>query len=275
MAVSRRTRRTTATLVATAATGCAAAILIAGNAGASGRAAGSAQHRSQSVDAASPNTAVTHTPSASPTAAGASAARPTPRVSSSSPKPAATTPPSRSVQLVATQLPAAQAENWQAVGTPTTRTITGHDIGENECADVDGATTWTQQGYLGSGGQEPAIQDTFSFASAAAAQSAYTEFVSAMADCQATTRSLQHANHLPPDALVRQTAAAPHGLAWERVWTGVLGMSAEGPQTNHTYLAVSDTRLVVLQFTEFPGSALYAVSGDSHVLDQLGIELAD
>jgi hypothetical protein len=54
-----------------------------------------------------------------------------------------------------------------------------------------------------------------------------------------------------------------------------MGISADGPQTNHLYFAVNGTRLVVLQFTEFPGtSAPYNAAGDPQILAMLSTELA-
>lgn len=176
-------------------------------------------------------------------------------------------------QLEPTQLPGVAAEKWKPIGKPNSRAIAGHDITENECAQVHGASTWVQQGFSGGDGQNVAIQDTFAFSGAAAAQSAYTAFVTEMADCLQTTRALQQSNGVTPDAVVRQTGAIAQALAWERTWTGVLGLSAAGTQTNHIYAAVNGVQLIVLQFTEFPGSAApYAVSGDPQVLAMLATE---
>lgn len=177
------------------------------------------------------------------------------------------------VALPASKLPAATAEAWKKVGSPSTRSIAGHDIRENECVAVHGASTWTQQGYIGGNGQDPAIQDTFAFGTSAAAHSAYMDFATSMAACQSTSRALQGSSNTSADALVRQTAALPAALSWERTWTGVMGISAQGPQTNHIYLALVGPRLIVLQFTEFPGNtAPYSVTGDAQVLAMLTTE---
>jgi hypothetical protein len=194
-------------------------------------------------------------------------------------KPADPLPPSarqaQQVQLAPRQLPAFTAEKWQPVGSPATRVVSGHDIGENECAKVDGAITWTQQGFSGGDGQNVAIQDTFVFTSASAAQTAYQHVVTGMDRCQQTTRALQAASKTPADATVTVTASAAHAEAWQRRWTGVMGISAGGRQTNHFYVAVNGTRLVVLQFTEFPGQATpYNVAADPQVLAMLDAELA-
>ena len=187
----------------------------------------------------------------------------------------ASTGSAQHVQLTATQLPADSAEKWVPAGTPSTRTVAGHDIGENECAKVDGAITWIQQSFSGGDGQNVAIQDTFGFTSAAAAHYAYQSAVTGMDACQQTTRALQSTNKVPADATVTETASKADAAAWKRNWTGVMGMSADGPQTNHVYFAVDGSRLIVLQFTEFPGNAApYDVSADPAVLSMLGAELA-
>lgn len=179
------------------------------------------------------------------------------------------------VQPSATRLPAAAQEKWTPIGKPNTRTVTGHDIRENECTSVHGATTWIQQGFSGGAGQTAAIQDTFAFGSSGEAQAAYQLMATSMGQCQATTRAYQSANHTPADAIVKQTASTAHAVAWERTWTGVMGMSAEGPQTNHLYVAVSGHMLIVLQFTEFPGHAApYDAARDPQVLAMLDVELA-
>jgi hypothetical protein len=179
------------------------------------------------------------------------------------------------VQLAPAQLPALSAEKWVAVGAPSVRDIAGHDIGENECAKVDGANVWTQQAFSGGDGQNVAIQDTFVFTSTAGAQAAYQHIVTGMHGCQQTTRALQTANKVQSDASVTETATRSDAAAWERDWTGVMGMSAAGPQTNHFYVAVQGTRLIALQFTEFPGHAApYNVSADPSVVAMLEAELA-
>lgn len=179
------------------------------------------------------------------------------------------------VQLTAAQLPAAAAENWTPVGTTHTRNLTGQNIRENECLTVDGANLWAQRSFAGGAGQNMALQDTYVFASASAAQSAYRTILSTMADCQAASRAMQATNKVTEDAVTVQTATQADAAAWVRTWTGVLGMSAQGPQTNHIYAAVAGPRLVILQFTEFPGqAAAYNVAADPTVLAELDTELA-
>jgi len=209
------------------------------------------------------------------TSATVSASRPTAGSSSAAPVPSSTSAgQAQRAQLAASQLPALAAEKWTAVGAPSTRAIAGHDIGENECVKVDGADTWSQQAFSGGDGQNVAIQDTFVFGSAANASSAYQVLVSGMGACQQTTRALQAANKVSVNARVTETASRSDEAAWERTWTGVMGMSADGPQTNHLYVAVDGARLIVLQFTEFPGqAAAYNVSADPSVLSMLGAEL--
>ena len=273
MTDSRRTWRRALALAATvtALGGGSLALAMAGSAGAAAPAGGHAvtEHAhiipqappSTSTSASAPSTA----PSTPAAPSASKASRPT----------AAATGPVAPLQLAASQLPAVQAERWTAVATANTRTIAGHDIAENECAKVVGATTWTQQGFLGGDGQDPAAQDTFTFPNAASAHNAFTAFTSVMAACQATTRALQSSNQVAPDAVVRQTAVTSSATAWQRTWTGVMGMSAAAPQTNHYYLAVRGTRLIVLQFTEFSGQATaYDPAADPQVLAMLVTDLA-
>jgi hypothetical protein len=246
----------------------AAALAVAGGGGAALVLAGSAG-AATSVWATAAHTHSPHAVPMAPPAAGP-ARRPSPAAA-----PAPVPAQIRAVQLSAAQLPAAATQKWTPVGTPSTRAITGHGIRENECASVRRARTWTQQGFSGDRGQTAAIQDTFAFASSAAAQAAYQGIVTAMARCEAVTRAYQRTHHVPADAVVTQTASRAHSLAWERKWTGVLGMSAAGPQANHFYLAALGRVLIVMQFTEFPGqTARYDAGHDPQVLAMLDTELA-
>jgi hypothetical protein len=258
-------------LVCTAAlavsTGGILALVLASSAGGATRPVAAETHNQHIVTMAPPRTL----PAAAP--------RQNTAPASGSTKPADPLPPSarqaQQVQLAPRQLPAFTAEKWRPIGSPATRVVTGHDVGENECAKVDGATTWTQQGFSGGDGQNVAIQDTFVFTSASAAQAAYQHVVTGMERCQQTTRALQAASKVPVDATVTVTASAPNAEAWQRTWTGVMGISAGGRQTNHFYAAVNRTRLIILQFTEFPGQAApYNVAADPQVLAMLDAELA-
>jgi hypothetical protein len=248
-------------------TGGTLALVMAGSAGGATRGVADGTHNPHVVAMPPPRT---------PPAA---AARRSSGAASVATKPADPLPPStgqaQQVQPAPRQLPAFTAEKWKPVGSPVTHVVSGHDIGENECAKVDGATTWTQQGFSGGHGQNVAIQDTFVFTSASAAHTAYQRVVTGMERCQQTTRMLQAASKTPADATVAVTARAANAEAWRRTWTGVMGISAEGRQTNHFYVAVNRTRLVVLQFTEFPGQATpYNVAADPEVLAMLDAELA-
>jgi hypothetical protein len=180
----------------------------------------------------------------------------------------------RKVQLTTTQVPGFSAEQWKPVGSPVVRAVAGHDIGENECVSIDGAAGWVQQSFSGAG-QNVAIQDSFTFADAAAAHTGYAEVVSDMASCAQTSRSLQAKSGIGQDAKIARTASTPSAAAWERTWTGVVGMSSGGPQINHLYATVSGSELIVLQFTEFPGQAApYDTAMDPGVLAMLANELA-
>ncbi|SEM36032.1 hypothetical protein [Streptacidiphilus jiangxiensis] len=182
---------------------------------------------------------------------------------------------SAGAQLAAAQLPASAVERWQPVGVPRTRTVVGHDIGENECVKVHGATTWTQQAFAGGDGQNMAVQDTFSLPTTAAARSAYQSIVAEMDACQATSRAVQTSAGITANAAVVTTDRLANAGSWQRTWTGVLGTSASGPQTNHFYAAVAGTHLIVLTFSEYPGhGSAYATSGDAQVLATLTGELA-
>ena len=172
--------------------------------------------------------------------------------------------------LAPSQLPAFNVEAWTAQKTGPVEHVTGHNIGLNECATVYGAATWQQQPYMSSSGGDPAIFETYTFATPAAARSAYAAASSGMKSCQATSRALQVAAHITPDAVSHQTASATDAAAFERVWNGVGGISADVPQTNHLYLATRGTTLVVLHFDEFgQDPAPYDVRDDPAVLATL------
>lgn len=180
------------------------------------------------------------------------------------------------VSLAPAQLPAFAAESWTAQSADPVQQVTGHDIELNECASIHGATTWQQQAYSSSGGNS-AILEIYTFASDSAG-SAYHAALSGMAACQTTTRALQTANHVPADAVSRQTASATGAAAFVRTWTGVEGVSAAGPQTNHLYFAMHGTTLLVLHFDELAGqstAAPYDVRNDPGVLSMLTNVLTD
>lgn len=269
MTTPRRTRRLTAGLLAAMA--ACAAIVFACTAEASGSQTAPPHHLAASAP-----------PSSLSSAPDAQSARPAPSTSTSAPAAAASTRPDQPVPshlpaLAPSQLPAVQAEQWTKIGSASNRAVGGHGITENECAKVVGAQTWTQQGYSGAAGRNVATQDTFTFTGSAAARSAYRTFFAEMADCQTATREYQETNKITPDALVIRTATVGNEAgAWERTWTGVMGLSAGGPQTNHYYAAVDGKRLIVLQFTEFPGHSVpYSSAADPRVLATLTAELTD
>lgn len=140
-----------------------------------------------------------------------------------------------------------------------------------------GASTWQQQPYSSSGGNS-AILEIYTFGTSAAAQSAFEAVDSGMGSCQATSRALQTAGHIRPDAVCTQTASASGAAAFERTWTGVAGISAGGPQINHLYVAERGETLLVLHFDEFLTSgntaSRYDVSTDVSVLAMLTTTLA-
>jgi hypothetical protein len=174
------------------------------------------------------------------------------------------------IVLAPSRLAAYTAESWTAEAAGPIRNVAGHDIELNECATVDGASTWQQQPYASSGGNS-AILETYTFSTASGAQSAFAKALSGMNGCQATSRALQTANHVTADAVTRQTANAANAAAYERTWTGFRGISAAGPQTNHLYLAGRGTTVLILHFDELPGSKAkpYDVRSDPSVLTML------
>jgi hypothetical protein len=181
------------------------------------------------------------------------------------------------VTVAPVQLPGYTVESWTAQAAGPVRTVTGHDIELNECATVNGATTWQQTSYAGSGG-DSAILETYAFAAASAAETAYDAVLAGMNSCQATSRALQVADQLTPDAVSRETASAGDAAAFARTWTGVEGVSAAGRQTNHLYLAMSSTTVLILHFDELASDASaapYDVRNDPGVLAMLTNVLAD
>jgi hypothetical protein len=218
---------------------------------------------------AAPTTALPAS-SASATDSRATAApltQPSPSAAPSGAQPSSANP---NLPLAPSQLPAFNVEAWTAQKTGPVEHVTGHNIGLNECATVYGAATWQQQPYMSSSGGDPATFETFTFTTPAAARSAYAAASSGMKSCQATSRALQVAAHITPDAVSHQTASATDAAAFERVWTGVGGISADVPQTNHLYLATRGTTLVVLHFDEFgQDPAPYDVRNDPAVLATL------
>ena len=219
-----------------------------------------------SARSAAPTTAPP-APSASATGSTATAAattQPSPSVAPSQSQPGSANP---ALPLAPSQLPAFNIEAWTAQKAGPVEHVTGHNIGLNECATVHGAATWQQQPYVSSSGGDPAIFETFTFGTPAAARSAYAAATAGMKSCQATSRALQVAAHITPDAVSHQTASATDAASFERVWTGVGGISADVPQTDHLYLATRGTTLVVLHFDEFgKDPAPYDVRNDPAVL---------
>lgn len=201
------------------------------------------------------------------TATAAAATQPSPSAAPSGSQPGSANP---DLPLAPSQLPAFNVEAWTAQKAGPVEHVTGHNIGLNECATVHGAVTWQQQPYMSSSGGDPAIFETYTFATPAAARSAYAGAAAGMESCQATSRALQVTARITPDAVSHQTASATDAAAFERTWTGVGGISADVPQTDHLYLATRGTTLVVLHFDEFgKDPAPYDVRNDPAVLATL------
>ena len=256
---------------------CAAAALVAGIALTAAGCASTATPDTTQVAVQAKGTSVPLPPPSSAAATTTSTTSATPGARTST-APSATSGSSRPQAKVVggavistAQLPAGSSEHWTPVGSALTRDVTGHEVAINECASVQGASSWTQQGYIGVNGQDPALEGVFTFSSAAQAASAYAAAVQEMTACQQTSRALQSSNKVVSDAVVVATATESHATAWERTWTGVEGMSAAGPQINHYYFALRGSTLVALQFSEFTATAghRYAVSGDAQILAKL------
>ncbi|MFF9000691.1 hypothetical protein ACF1GW_04765 [Streptomyces achromogenes] len=162
--------------------------------------------------------------------------------------------------LPAKSLPDSEAAQWKPMGPANIRPV-GPETRLNECATVRGAASWQQQGYV-SAFKTPAIEDSFTFATEAAATGAYQNLVTDLAGCQDTSREVQRKAGLTADARVERTAATADGNAYRRQWTGVAGMSAPGAQTNHVYLVRRGATVTVLQFTE-----MRTASGPRHSYD--------
>jgi hypothetical protein len=266
----RPRRRVTRGLPSPLVSACLAAVAL-GLAACAGPA--STQALPASPGTASPSSAATTAPpapSASATGSTATAAattQPSPSVAPSQTQPGSANP---ALPVAPSQLPAFNVEAWTAQKTGPVEHVTGHNIGLNECATVHGAATWQQQPYVSSSGGDSAIVETYTFGTSAAARSAYAAASAGMTSCQATSRALQVAAHITADAVSHQTASATDAAAFERTWTGVGGVSADGAQINHLYLAVRGTTLVVLHFDEFgKDPAAYDVGNDQAVLATL------
>ncbi|HEX4789326.1 MAG TPA: hypothetical protein VH372_12735 [Actinospica sp.] len=181
------------------------------------------------------------------------------------------------VTVAPARLPGYTVESWTAQAAGPVRAATGHAIELNECATVRGAATWQQTSYAGSDG-DSAILETYTFAADSAATTAYDAVLAGMRSCQATSRALQVADHVTPDAVSRGTANAVDAAAFSRTWTGVEGVSAAGRQTNHLYLAMRGTTVLILHFDEpavDTSVAPYDVHEDPDVLSMLTNVLAD
>ncbi|QMU76643.1 hypothetical protein GXW83_13705 [Streptacidiphilus sp. PB12-B1b] len=208
--------------------------------------------------------------SASPTAAAAlTGATAPPATTGSAPSPVS------AVRLTAAQLPDGAAEKWQSIAPPRTQTVTGRTIQVNECATVHGAVTWQQQAYA-STFQTPAEQDVFTFASSSAAHAARLSLASQMDGCQTRSRTLQAAAHIAVDAKVTRTAATDAGSAWSRQWTGVEGLSAAGPQTDHLYAVQVGDTLAVIHFDQWASAhpVVYDTRADLSLLSAVTRQLS-
>ena len=183
--------------------------------------------------------------------------------------------PVPAVRLTAAQLPDGAAEKWQSIAAVRTQTVAGRTIQVNECATVHGASTWQQQAYASSY-QTPAEQDVFTFAGSGAAHAARLALAAQMADCQAQSRALQAKSRVTVDAQVSRTATTDDGGAWSRKWTGVEGVSAAGPQTDHLYVVQVGDTLAVIHFDQWASAhgAAYSTRADLSLLNAVTRQLS-
>lgn len=188
--------------------------------------------------------------------------------------PATTSAPVSGTRLTAAQLPDGATEKWQAIAPARVQPVTGQGVEVSECATVHGATTWQQLAYA-SVYQTPAEQDVFSFPSSAAAHTAEQNLTAQMRDCQSTSRALQSTSHIVVDAQVTRTATTAQGAAWSRQWTGVEGLSAAGPQTDHLYTVQVGSTLAVIHFDQWAAShpAPYSTRADQALLSAVARQL--
>ncbi|WP_327070585.1 hypothetical protein [Kitasatospora sp. NBC_01302] len=181
--------------------------------------------------------------------------------------------PAVGTRLSADQLPADAAEHWQPLAAPRTQQVTSA-VRLNECASVSGALAWQQQAYVSSY-RTPAEQDLFSFQDGPSARSAYQNLLTQMGSCQSQSRALQTKELGSSDALVTRTATTGQGTAWSRQWTGVEGISAAGPQTDHLYAVQQGSTLAVVHFDEWAGThaAPYSTRADGDLLTSVALKL--
>ncbi|MDJ0380421.1 hypothetical protein [Streptomyces sp. G-G2] len=151
--------------------------------------------------------------------------------------------------LTVRELPNQAKAGWKPIGSPKRRTVTPTSS-LNECAAIQGATGWQQQGWA-STAKTPAIQDTFTFATPADADHVRQSLGAQLDGCQAALRDAQTKQGAhTPDATSARTATHPAAAAWQYQWTAVPGMSAPGSQTHHVYLAQDGAVLTVLQYSD-------------------------
>lgn len=183
--------------------------------------------------------------------------------------------PVSAARLTAAQLPDGAVMKWRSIAAVHTQTVTGRTIQINECASVHGAATWQQQAYASSY-QTPAEQDVFTFASSGAAQAARSDLVAQMGGCQSQSRALQAKSHVTVDAQVTRTASTGTSSAWSRKWTGVEGLSAAGPQTDHLYAVQVGDTLAVVHFDEWASAhaAAYSTQADLSLLNAVSRQLS-
>ncbi|WP_156178741.1 hypothetical protein [Saccharothrix sp. ST-888] len=181
--------------------------------------------------------------------------------------------PTATERLSAAQLPNGAVEGWHPLAPPRTQAVTGA-VQLDECASVPGAASWQQQAYV-SVYRTPAEQDLFTFRDGTAAQTAYQGLLTQMDACQTVSRALQAKALGTTDAQVTRTAVTDQGTAWSRQWTGVEGLSAAGPQTDHLYAVQQGTTLAVVHFDEWAATHAvpYSTRADGDLLTSVARQL--
>ncbi|ACU73908.1 hypothetical protein Caci_5048 [Catenulispora acidiphila DSM 44928] len=147
------------------------------------------------------------------------------------------------------------------------------DLTSNEsiCYGLNKAAQIEEQGFRATHRTATARMQTFRYADAAAATTAYDNGLKQMGSCQDQLRAQQgrSAARVPQDATVAVTASDADGHAWSAKWTGVATpMSAAGHQVDRVYLVLQGSTVTLLE-TDDLGAGTPATD-DPAVLSALG-----
>lgn len=147
------------------------------------------------------------------------------------------------------------------------------DLTSNEslCYGLNKATQIEEQGFRATRRTATARMQTFQYADAAAATTAYDNGLKQMGSCQDQLRAQQgrSAARVPQDATVAVTASDAEGHAWYAKWTGVATpMSAAGHQVDRVYLVLQGSTVTLLETDDFGAGT--PATDDPAVLSALG-----